>query len=317
MARRKQAEEGGIKSEWIATFADLMNLLLCFFVLLFALSTVDGVKFEKVSISMANSIGILKGGTNAVSDQELISAGVAQVSNLTQIFSSMSSSINIDANSSDNTDQGTQGSTGAEGVTGSSDSSEGTEGETGAPNNNSEQSSGANSNTEIEEALETIEDERAEVTSNMYDKVSDLTDEHNLRDYVDLKMDPDYRFIQLTIKGSILFESGSAMLISGSEPILKKVGDVLKDFDGYQIEITGHTDNVPMTSKAYKDNNWLSAARALNAADFLITNCNLDPLLLKYSGRGEYEPTTSNATAEGRALNRRIEIKIYNEYSGG
>ena len=71
-----------------------------------------------------------------------------------------------------------------------------------------------------------------------------------------------------------------------------------------------------MTSSAYRDNNWLSSARALNAAEYLIDNSGLDPTNLKYSGRGEYEPIASNSTEEGRAKNRRIEIKIYNAYSG-
>jgi chemotaxis protein MotB len=71
-----------------------------------------------------------------------------------------------------------------------------------------------------------------------------------------------------------------------------------------------------MTSPTFKDNNWLSSARALNAAEFLIENNNLDPRNLKYSGRGEYEPIADNTTSEGRAKNRRIEIRIFNEYSG-
>jgi chemotaxis protein MotB len=45
-------------------------------------------------------------------------------------------------------------------------------------------------------------------------------------------------------------------------------------------------------------------------------NNNLDPQNLKYSGRGEYEPIAPNTTEEGRARNRRIEIRIFNEYSG-
>jgi chemotaxis protein MotB len=149
----------------------------------------------------------------------------------------------------------------------------------------------------------------------MYDQVSDLTDQYNLGDYVELSIDPESQFVQLTLKGSILYDSGKAEIKEEAKPILLKIGEVLQKFKGYTVEIEGHTDNVPMNSSTYKDNNWLSSARALNAAEFLIENQKLDPTKIKYSGRGEYEPITSNATPEGRAKNRRIEIKIYNEYS--
>jgi chemotaxis protein MotB len=154
-----------------------------------------------------------------------------------------------------------------------------------------------------------------DVSGKMYDKISDLTDQYNLNDYVELSMDPEFNFVQLSLKGNILFDSGSADVKEEAKPILLKIGEVLKKFDGYTIEIVGHTDNVPMSSQTFKDNNWLSSARAINAAEFLIQNQNLDPSKIKFSGRGEYEPITSNATEDGRAKNRRIEIKIYNEYS--
>jgi chemotaxis protein MotB len=143
-----------------------------------------------------------------------------------------------------------------------------------------------------------------------------LTQQYNIGDYVELSIDPEFQFVQLTLKGSILYDSGKADLKAEAKPILSKIGDILKKFEGYTVEITGHTDNVPMNSSTYKDNNWLSSARALNAADYLIENSGLDPAFVKYSGRGEYDPISSNATPEGRAKNRRIEIKIFNEYSG-
>lgn len=314
MARRKKSEAGGIKNEWINTFADLMNLLLCFFVLLFALSTVDGEKFEKVSISMANSIGVFDAGSTSLGTQELISGGMTQLSELDEFFSSMGKTIEGEEDPSQvkNTEPGMQGSSGAEGVIDDKDSSDGIQGANGAETENS------SSDVDVEEALETIEEEKAEMSSDMYDQVSDLSDKYNLGYYVELSIDPEFRFVQLTLSGSILFESGSAEIIQNAKPVLLKVGDILKAYEDYHIEITGHTDNVPMSSsQVYKDNNWLSSARALNTADFLIKECDLDPTMIKYSGRGEYEPISSNATAEGRARNRRIEIKIYNEYSGG
>ena len=165
----------------------------------------------------------------------------------------------------------------------------------------------------LSEAMEKLQEEMRKETSEMYDQISDLMETYNLTGDAELKMDPQYQFVQLEIKGSVLFDSGSAQVRKEAEPILKKIGKLLKKFDGFEIEIVGHTDNVPVVNAAFKDNNWLSTARALNAAQYLMETCDLDPTNLKYSGRGEYEPVASNATSEGRAKNRRIEIKIYNK----
>lgn len=310
MARKKK-EEGGIKSEWINTFADLMNLLLCFFVLLFAMSSTDNEKFEQLSISMANSIGVLDGGGSAIDNEQLISSGMSQLNELDVFFNNMGKSVE---GNEDNTTKNNTNDTSSDGVM---DNTQGTEGiQNSGENEGINQGKDNNSGQDIDQALEKIEEEMQEVTTGMYDDVSDLTEQYSLGDEVELSIDPDYRFVQLNLNGSILYNSGDANIKETAKPILTKIGDVLKKFKGYSIEIVGHTDNVPITNSSYKDNNWLSSARALNAAEFLIIECDIDPAKLKYSGRGEYEPISSNTTEDGRAKNRRIEIKIYNKYSG-
>lgn len=288
LARKKREASSGGNAPWLNTFADLMNLLLCFFVLLFAMSDVNGAKFEQISISMSNSFGIFDGGGSAINAGQLISSGMSQLNNLGEYFNDMGES----SHKSDIENEGEFDPTTKE---------------------NTQEGEGEASG--IDEAVEKIKEEMENVSSDMYDKVSDLTDQYNLGDYVELSIDPEFQFVQLSLKGSILFDSGKAEIKEEAKPILSKIGEVLQKFSGYTIEVEGHTDNVPMNSSTYKDNNWLSSARALNAAEFLIQSQKLDPTKVKYSGRGEYEPITSNATAEGRAKNRRIEIKIYNQYS--
>ena len=69
-----------------------------------------------------------------------------------------------------------------------------------------------------------------------------------------------------------------------------------------------------MRSTKYPSNDVLSSYRALAVADYLRSISNVNNKYLKYSGRGEYNPIADNTTAEGRAKNRRVEIKIYNSY---
>lgn len=297
LARKKKAEgSSGGNAPWLNTFADLMNLLLCFFVMIAAYSSVDEEKFEQLAISMANSIGVFDAGGSAVGKGQMISSGMTQLSNLDGLLKSTGQSINGNNVPSSYPNSGSQ------------------DNQDGGPNTN--QTDSKDKDMGLEEAIQKIEEEKAKLTSEMYDKVSDLREQYNLSGDTELKIDPSYQFVQLDLKGSVLYDSGSADIKKDAEAILNKVGKLLKQFEGYSIEIVGHTDNVPMTSGAFKDNNWLSAARALNATQYLIDKCNIDPATIKYSGRGEYEPVSSNATSEGRARNRRIEIKIYNKYSG-
>ncbi len=304
MARKKVEESSGGNAPWLNTFADLMNLLLCFFVLLFSMSTVDAEKFEKIAISMANSIGVFDGGGAAVGTGNLIASGMSQMSELDEYYTTMgkaSKENGSDMNAEDNNQE---------------DETEGAEDSQGSQGGQSDSDSTGAGDAKLSEALERIEEEMEAASKGMYDKISDLAEQYSLGDYVELNIDPEYRFVQMTLRGSVLYDSGSADIKNAAKPILSKIGELLLQFEGYTVEIVGHTDNVPMTSGRFKDNNWLSSARALNAAEFLIDNSNLDPAFVKYSGRGEYDPVASNETADGRAKNRRIEIKIHNEYSG-
>jgi chemotaxis protein MotB len=304
LARKKREEGGGGgNAPWLNTFADLMNLLLCFFVLLFSMSTVDAEKFEKIAISMANSIGIFDGGESSIGSGNLISSGMTQMNELDEYYTNMgkaSVETGEDLDAEDNEQQ--EGND-----TGQNTQEQG--------NMEGQEGSVGNGDAELDKALERIEEAMTKVSKGMYDEVSDLTEQYNIGDYVELSIDPEYRFVQLTLKGSVLFNSGKADIKEAAKPILSKIGEILLKFDGYTVEVTGHTDNVPMTNGIFKDNNWLSSARALNAAEYMIDNSNLDASKVKYSGRGEYEPIASNETEDGRAKNRRIEIKIYNEYS--
>ena len=83
-----------------------------------------------------------------------------------------------------------------------------------------------------------------------------------------------------------------------------------------EIRIEGHTDNVPMSGGGkYANNDELSSGRALSVFYYLTENTTLDPSKIVHTGRGQYDPIADNTTDEGRARNRRVEIKIYNPLS--
>lgn len=89
MAKRKQEDPPKGAAPWMNTFSDLMNLLLCFFVLLFSMSTVDAEQFEQVAASLSNSFSILPAGGAAIGDGTLVANGISQLNNLAEYVKNM------------------------------------------------------------------------------------------------------------------------------------------------------------------------------------------------------------------------------------
>ncbi len=89
MAFKKQEEPPKGSPAWMATFSDLMNLLLCFFVLLFSMSSVDQQKFQEIAASLASSFSIFDAGSTSLGEGILISSGVAQLNELAEYYENM------------------------------------------------------------------------------------------------------------------------------------------------------------------------------------------------------------------------------------
>lgn len=278
MGKKKQSDDGGGGGSpaWMATFSDLMNLLLCFFVLLFSMSTVDAKKFEEVAASFSQTFSVFTAGALSIGDGLLISNGVSQLNQLDEYINSTGK-----AEESEDTD-----SVGAE---------------------NSEDGM-------IEsEILEEVEQMKLAKSEELAELVKEALEEADMEDMVE--MDYTSQYVQLSLNGALLFDSGSAKLSEKAYAIMDQVGVILERYSESTIEIEGHTDSVPFTGGAFASNNELSSARALSVFYYLIEHTNLDPAMIKHSGRGEYMPIADNSTPEGRALNRRVEIKIYNSLS--
>ena len=276
MAKRKPDEPPKGAPAWQSTFADLMNLLLCFFVMLFSMSNTDTQKFELMAASFNQTFSIFSGGATAIGDGMLISNGVSQLNELDQY-------INSTGKNPDGEDQPTE-------------FEENTAGD-----------------SEFEKAKETVDEEQLKESEDLAGKVEEALEEKNLDKEIDIEFTSQY--VQLTVNGALLFDSGSVELKQESLPMMNQIGLILQRFAEGTIEIEGHTDNVPMSGAKYSNNDELSAGRALSVFYYLRDNTTLDMSKVKHSGRGEYVPIADNSTPEGRAMNRRVEIRLYNALS--
>ena len=270
MAKRKEDPPPAGAPAWQSTFADLMNLLLCFFVLLFSMSNMDAEKFEALAASFSNTFSIFSAGGSSFDDGLLISNGMSQLNQLDNYIS------NVGAAAEEK-----------------SDSSELQEEE------------------DEEESLSAkLEEEGLKESEEMAEKIQEALEEVGKSKEVDVTFTSQY--VLMTLKGSVLFDSGKAELKQEAMSTIAQIGVILERYGEYGIEIEGHTDNVPMMGGKDENNDVLSSYRALSLFNYLTSNTNIDPATIKHSGRGEYAPIADNSTPEGRSKNRRIEIKVYN-----
>ncbi len=274
MAKKPEEIKPGLPA-WQGTFGDLMNLLLCFFVLLFSMATMDAAKFEEVAASFSSAFSVFSGGEMAIGKGALIGDGVSQLNELSSYVTSM-------------------------GVAQSGEDSESEEKAVGE--------------MEQEELMEAAEAEQLEASAELAEKIEQALEEGEIDNMVSLNYTSQY--VEMTIQGSILFDSGKTEIKADALPVVEKVGQILETYAGGTIDIEGHTDNVPMGGGGkYANNDELSSGRALAVFYYLTENTNLDPSKIVHTGRGQYDPIADNSTDEGRARNRRVEIKIYNPLS--
>lgn len=279
MAKKREDEPKPGLAPWMATFSDLMNLLLCFFVLLFSMSTIDAAKLEQVVASFNNTFSIFDGGAQSIGDGVLISNGVSQLNELSEYINS----------------------------TGVSD-------DTQDPSDNIYEDQNPSQDVTESAVMDKVEEMGLSQSEQMAEEIEEMLEDNNLEKEIDIDFTSQY--VLLTFKGAFLFDSGRANLKAEALDTLEQAGYILETYSDCMIEIEGHTDNQPVgRGGEFADNDELSSARALAVFHFLVENTFLDPANMKHSGRGEYFPVADNSTPEGRAKNRRVEIKIYNTLS--
>lgn len=240
MAKRakKKHDEGHVDETWLLPYSDMLTLLLALFIVLFASSSIDQSKLQKMS-QVFNEI--FSAGTGFMENSSLIEHPTSMLDGVTN-----------------------------------------------------EQRAYLADQAQLKEIQQSIENFIA--VNELEDTFSTkMTDEGLL----------------LTIRDSVLFDSGKANVKPENIPVAQELANILEFNPQRYIVVTGHTDNVPQNSPEFRSNWELSVMRAVNFLKLIVdSNPNLDPKYFSAKGYGEYNPIASNDTAEGRAKNRRVEVLI-------
>ncbi len=298
--REKPAEEGS--PAWMSTFSDLMNLLLCFFVLLYASSNVDEEKIQRIMASFNQaSFSVLESGSVSLDEGQIVSGGVTQLPGIESILEYIGVSSEVKGNNQD------LSATGAD--DGQSDSSD----QPDSVQPNTEETIVDNQTTELsqEELKAQVEQQGEKQSAQMYDEISEKVESYKIEDNVSL--DYNSQYVSLDLNGALLFDEGQADIRDDAADFMKKITSILKRYQNCIVEVEGHTDNVPIHNSNYQSNRYLSTARATKVYEYITDNTDFPDQNLKVAGYGESRPVASNDSEEGRSKNRRVTIKIYNQ----
>ncbi len=276
MARKKKdggGGGGGGAPAWMTTYGDMVTLLLCFFVLLFSMSTINQEKFQKVMEYFTGTGEFMSDfypGGEAMVGGELFINGTVQLENIDVVVSGGSQTLNSEADSEE------EGEEEYEGLT----------------------------------AEELEELQRLETAQKIAETIQQEVASDELNSEIQVAYTPNY--VKLTLRGEYLFDSGRAELKPDAVEAIKVISKVLREsqFNNYDIQVEGHTDNRPINTGFYKSNRYLSAARAIAVEEELVDIHGFDPQKVSSTGYGEFHPIDTNATPEGQAHNRRVEIKL-------
>jgi len=272
-----EEEEESTGPGWLATFADLMSLLLCFFVLLLSFSEMDLQRYQQIAGSMKMAFGVQRAvraeqipeGTSIIAQE--FSPGKTEPTPLDTIRQQ----------TRENLDNRLE--VGQEEIT---------------PNLNSDQT---------RELLEAKVSSLLEETQADAEALRQLLADEIAAGQVEVESEGRMITVRIKEKGS--FPSGSDRINTDFRPVIDSIGKALGQIAG-DIAVEGHTDDVPVVGDRIRSNWDLSANRALSVAHEMMEQPELDSSRLMVAGYADTRPLEPNETAEGRASNRRVEIII-------
>ncbi|MCW8949435.1 MAG: flagellar motor protein MotB [Sedimenticola sp.] len=271
---------------WLATFADLMSLLMCFFVLLLSFAEIDAVRFKKMADSMKDAFGVQREipatdivmGTSVIK-QEFSPSTVPQPTVINEIR---------------------QQTTDVE------------KEQLGMPEEVGQ--SEATEKLAAEAVTEAVAEAAAEAAKKLREEVAEEADvikaamqleiEENL---ISVETEQTKIIIRINEKGS--FPSGSAQLNDDFYGVMVRLSEAVAKTPG-KVVVAGHTDDVPISTPRFRSNWELSSARAVTVVHALLDDPNVDPKRVTVEGHADSQPLLPNDSKENRAINRRVELII-------
>lgn len=263
---------------WMATFADLMSLLMTFFVLLLSFSEMDVQKYKQIAGSMRMAFGV----------QQQVK--VEDIPKGTSIIAQEFSPGKPDPSPVDTIQQVTADTTKPSLQVGTPD---------GPPQEISE--------TEARELVEQQIESLLLETKADAELLQEILESEVETGKVDIETDGRSIIVRIRENGS--FPSGSATLNQEFLPVMIRLREALAEIPG-TIAVEGHTDDVPISGGRFRSNWDLSASRALSVAHELLGDGLLADERLMVVGYADTRPFTFNDNPAGRALNRRVELVI-------
>lgn len=124
-----------------------------------------------------------------------------------------------------------------------------------------------------------------------------------------IAMEINERGLAISFSEKLMFNSGSADILTQSLPLLNEIVSKLKNVNN-EVNIEGHTDNIPIANEKFGSNWELSTARSTNVVKYLVEQMGVSPTRISASGYAEYRPVTSNDTSAGRSANRRVVLIV-------
>lgn len=288
MARKPKHEEHENHERWLISYADFITLLFAFFVVMYSVSSVNEGKYRVLSDSLVAAFRSSARSLEPIQIGE-ISKAEKSPGMVNGLMDKGGEPVTFEQKNISPFEKGAAGRGPGPGDKVS----------TGA-------AAAAGEKTGTGAAAVAGRGRGAEAIKQMADKLEKAMSQLIQKDLIAVRRNA--LWVEVEIKTSILFPSGSATLQSEALPVLREIAKILRDFPN-PIRVEGFTDSVPINTIAFPSNWELSAGRAASVVH-LFTNEGVEPRRMASIGYGEYRPIADNATPDGRNKNRRVVIVI-------
>lgn len=285
---------------WLGTFADLMSLLMCFFVLLLSFSEMDVLKFKQIAGSMKFAFGV----QNRLEVKD-IPKGTSIIAQEFRPGRPEPTPIDVIMQQTMDITQQT-----LEFHEGDSDRAGGTQRDAGqlTGGQSPETSTQNNQNTEAQQQQQQAQSQAmSEEMETVLESIKKALQREIEQGAIEVENLGQQIVIRIREKGA--FPEGSAFLQPKFRPLVRQIADLVKDVPGI-VRVSGHTDNQRIDSELYRSNWDLSAQRAVSVAQEMEKVKGFNHQRLQVRGMADTDPLGPNDTEAERARNRRVEISI-------